>query len=116
MTMLDHTQTSGLVGQSPIFELTTLLHPSYSPDLAPFKLSSLLSQERLRGKYHAINEEVITAVIKSLKNSLQNFTKLGYMLSFEDGPLQLREILTILRSRDVILRGPAVSIIIPVLK
>ena len=40
-------------------------------------------------------------------NTQQNFTWLGYMLSFEGGTLLLREILTMLRSRDVIYRRSA---------
>ena len=40
------------------------------------------------------------------KNSQQNFTKQGYMLSFKGGTLLLREMVTMLRSRNVIHRGP----------
>ena len=56
---------------------------------------------------------------------IQNFTRQGYMLSFEGGTLILRETLTMFRSRDVIRRGAAlfwsmihvpVSLIIPVQK
>ena len=59
------------------------------------------------------------------KNSQQNFPGLGYMLSFEGGTLLFRETVTLLTSRNVIHRRPAlfwcmihvsVSAIIPVLK
>ena len=38
------------------------------------------------------------------KDSQQNFTRQGYELSFEGGMLPLRETVTLLRSKDVILR------------
>ena len=41
------------------------------------------------------------------KNSQQHFSRLEYMLLFEGGKLLLRETVTMLRSRDVIHRGPA---------
>ena len=59
------------------------------------------------------------------KNSQQNFTRQGYMLSFNGGTFLLRDMVTMLRSRDVIYRRPAsiwcvnlvhVSVIIPVQK
>ena len=59
------------------------------------------------------------------KNNEQNFMRQGYMLSFENGTLLVREMVTMLRSRDVILSGPAsfwcmihvpVLVIIPVQK
>ena len=59
------------------------------------------------------------------KNTQQNFMNQWYMLSFEGGTLLLREMVTMLKSRDVIHRGPTsfwcmihvpVSVIIPVLK
>ena len=59
------------------------------------------------------------------KNIQQNFTRQGYMLSFEDGILLFRETVTLLRSRNVIHRETAsfwcmihvfVSVIIPVVK
>ena len=59
------------------------------------------------------------------ENSQQNFAKQIYMFSFEGGTLLSRETVTMLRSRDVIHRGPAsfwyrlhypVSVVILVLK
>ena len=59
------------------------------------------------------------------KNSQQNFMRQGYMLSFEGGRFLLKEMMTMLRSRDVIHSGPAsfwcmihvpVLLIIPVQK
>ena len=59
------------------------------------------------------------------KNSQQNFMRQIYTLSFEVGILLLRKMVTMLRSKDVILRRPAsflcmihapVLVIIPVLK
>ena len=59
------------------------------------------------------------------KNSQSNFMKQGYMLSFEGGTLLLREMMTMLRSKDVIHRGSAsfcgmipipMLVIIPVIK
>ena len=41
------------------------------------------------------------------KNSQQNFMRQRYMLSFKDGTLLLREIVTMLGSKDVIYRAPA---------
>ena len=41
------------------------------------------------------------------KNSPQNFTRPGYMLPFEGGTRLLREMVTMLRRRDVIHSGPA---------
>ena len=41
------------------------------------------------------------------KNSWQNFMRQGYMLSFNGRTLLLREMVTMLRSRDVIYKEPA---------
>ena len=60
-----------------------------------------------------------------LKNSQQDFTRQGYMLSFEGKTLLFRETMTMLGSKNVIYRRPAsfscmidvpVLVIIPVLK
>ena len=50
-----------------------------------------------------------TGVMKWLKkkNSQQNFTRQGYMLTFESRTLLLWAIVTLLRNRDVIHRGSA---------
>ena len=80
-------------------------------------------KEGFRVKHYASDVDVKTAVIKWLQE--QNFTRQGYMLSFESETLLLRETVTMLRSRDGIHWGTAsfwykinilTSVIINVLK
>ena len=110
-----------------LYGWTTLPHPPYSPDLAP-------SDYHLFGPpWKRVWEANIIPVTKKWKlqwrsgskNSQQNFTRQGYMLSLEGGTLLLSETVTMLRSKDVIQIGPAsfwcmihvpVLITIPVLK
>ena len=79
----------------------------------------------LRGKYYANHDKWKLQWWSVSKNSKQNFTRQGYMLLFKSGTLLLREMVTMLRSRDVIHRGSVsfwcmiyipVLIIIPLLK
>ena len=74
-------------------------------------------------RHYASDKEVKIAVIRGSKNSQQNFSKQGIVLSFEGGTLLLKQTVTMLRIRDVIHSGPAsfwciihvpVSVIIPV--
>ena len=95
MTMLEPTQALGEGRQSPHSTGTILQHPPYSRDLAPsnYHLFGPI-KEGLKGKNCVSDEEVKTA----LKNGRMNF---------EGRSLPLRETVTMLRSRNVIHRGPA---------
>ena len=108
------------------FEWITLLYSPYSPDLAPsaYHLPDPI-KEGLKGKLYASEVKWKLQWWRGPKNSQQSYARQGYMFSFENGTLLLRQMMTMLRNRDVILRGPAlfwcmiyvpVSIIIPVLK
>ena len=111
LLLYDNAQWHSRIGTKEtiaLFGWVTLLPPSFSPDLAPLVYHHFgPMKEVLRGKHEAGDEEIKTAVIKWLKNSQQNFTRKRYMLSFKSGTLLLGEMLTMLRSRDVIHRGPA---------
>ena len=86
------------------FGWTTLPHPPYSPDLAPsdYHLFGAM-KESLRGKHYENDEEAKTAVKKWLCEHSPKCTKLEYMPSFEDGTVLLKEVVTMLRSKDEIL-------------
>ena len=106
-------------GKIASFGGTTLLHPPHSPDLVFFGTGNkdLLSKR-------VSDEEVKSEVVKFSKNSQQNFTRLGYMISLEGWTLILRETVTIFR-KEMIHRRPftfwcmipiTASVIIPILK
>ena len=84
---------------------TTLLHPPYSPELAPSDYYLFgPTKEGLRGKHYSSDEEVKTAVKKWLKEQSTKFY--GAFDGAYGGTLLLRETGTMI-SRDVIHRGPA---------
>ena len=83
------------------FGWTTLLHPPHSPDLAPSVYHSFgPMKEDSRSRPYANDKEMKIVVMK-------NFTNQGYMPLFEGRTLLLRETVTMLKSWDVIHRGPA---------
>ena len=122
---LPHTsvKTSEIIAS---FRSTTLPHLPYSPDLAPpdYHLFGPMNKG-LRGK-HCVSEDVVkTAVMKWIKEQSTVFFRQGYMVSFQGGTFRLRETVTMLRSRNVILWGSVsfrrrihvlVLVIIPVQK
>ena len=64
-------------------------------------------KEDSKGKHYASDKEVKMAVMKWLKEQSPVFHEAEYMLSSKGGMLLLREMVTMLRSRNVINRGPA---------
>ena len=61
--------------------------------------------EVLRDNRYTSDDKVKTAAVEWLKEKCQNFKKKGYMFSFEGGTLLLKDMVTMLRSRDVIHQG-----------
>ena len=122
MTMLNHIQASGQGRQSPhlgrqlycITRCSTLRLSYLWLHERGFKRQTLWQWRRSENCSNKVAQRTVN-----------KFMRQWYMLSFEDGTLLLRKTVTMLRSRDVIHRGPAlfwctihvpVQVIIPVLK
>ena len=72
-----------------------------------FTAPSILTKFSARFKGETLCQWRGSEISRSSKYTHQNFTGQKYMLSFEGVTLQLKETATVLRSWDVILRGPA---------
>ena len=73
--------------------------------LASFSVSKLSSLWLLEKRFK--RQTLCQGRGSGSKNNQQKFTRQGYLLSFEGGTLLLRETVTMLSSRNVIHRGPA---------
>ena len=89
------------------FEWITVSHPPYSPDLAPsdYHLFGTMKEE-LRGK-HYTDDEVKQLPRIAFAVSHLNFTRLEYMLSYNNGKLRLKKMVTMLKNRNAILESYA---------